>query len=305
MCLMKTPLPPLFLLSFTAWAGCFPVTGDRILGRDLALADPLFATLPASLVIGSAPVPGMKRTFATGELTRIARAHGIAPGEPAEVCFDMPLREMNGEEARKEMRRALPAGELAAELTIIELSKAMVPAGKMEFPLTGLEAPAAGQPAVQLWRGYVRYSETRKLSVWARVSISQMLTAVVAQRDLPANVPIAAGSVRLEKREGPPVITAAATRLEDVLGRIPRRSVKAGGTIPLAILASAPDVRRGDAVPVEVVSGPARLLLSAIAERDGRNGELVELRNPSSGKTFRARLDGLKAVIVVGQGRGL
>ena len=301
MCFMKTPLPLLFLLSLTAWAGCFPVTGDRILGRDLALADPLFATLPASLIIGSAPVPGMKRTFATGELARIARAHGIAPGEPAEVCFNLPMREMNGEEALKEMRRVLPAGEL----TIIELSTAMVPAGKMEFPLTGLEAPAVGQPTVQLWRGYVRYSETRKISVWARVSISQTLTAVVAQRDLPANVPIAAGSVHVEKRDGPPVVTAAATRLEDVLGRIPRRSVKAGGTIPLAILASAPDVRRGDAVPVEVVSGPARLLLSAIAERDGRNGELVELRNPSSGKTFRARLDGLKAVIVVGQGRGL
>jgi flagella basal body P-ring formation protein FlgA len=70
-------------------------------------------------------------------------------------------------------------------------------------------------------------------------------------------------------------------------------------------LERAPDVRRGDAVQVQVVSGSARLKLSAIAERDGRSGEMLEFRNPSSGKTFRARLDGPKAIVLVGTGPGL
>ncbi len=49
----------LFLtLPSCAFAGCFPVTGDRILGRDLALADPQFSAMPSSFIVSSAPMPG-------------------------------------------------------------------------------------------------------------------------------------------------------------------------------------------------------------------------------------------------------
>src|SRR5580704_15920199 len=58
-------------------ARCLPVTGDRIVGADLASADTEFATLPATLQLGYAPSPGASRVFTAIELQRIARANGI------------------------------------------------------------------------------------------------------------------------------------------------------------------------------------------------------------------------------------
>ena len=56
---------------------------------------------------------------------------------------------------------------------------------------------------------------------------------------------------------------------------------------------------------VEVRSGPAHFRLEAIAESSARNGDMVELRNPSNG-TFKARLDaGPKAVLVIVAGQNI
>ena len=82
--------------------------------------------------------------------------------------------------------------------------------------------------------------------------------------------------------------------------------MKAGSVIPIAILAEAPTVRKGDSVTVEVQSGPAHVRFEAIAESAARDGDMVELRNPSSGKTFKARLEaGGKALIVLTAGQKL
>jgi flagella basal body P-ring formation protein FlgA len=130
--------------------------------------------------------------------------------------------------------------------------------------------------------------------------------AVIAGKDLAPGVPISADSLRIETRTGPLERERPATRIEDVRGRLPRRAVKAGSVVPLAILADAPTVRKGDPVTVEVQSGPAHLRFEAVAESAACEGEMVELRNPASGKTFRARLDtGAKALIVIAAGQRL
>jgi flagella basal body P-ring formation protein FlgA len=284
------------IISNVAFSACLPVGGERILGSDLALADTRFAALSATQIIGYAPAPGMKRIFAAAELGRIARANGIAVENPFEVCFELPMRRISIEEAAEAMRRSLPAG---AELTVVELSKPEMPVGDLEFPLTGLDPAAAADHGVQLWRGSVKYGATKKLQIWARISVAQRLTAVVATRDLMENVPIDASALRMETWTGPIQHSQVALRIEEVLGRAPRRAVKAGSPIPLDLLDNAGVVRRGDAVRVEVRSGPARLVFDAIAEKQAKNGDTIELRNPSNGRIFRARIEGSKAVIVI------
>jgi len=286
-----------------ALAGCVPVTGNRILGRDLALADPRFSALPASLTIGFAPAPGTKRIYSALELQRLARANGVSIGSPEDVCFELPMLHLTEEDAIAAMRRSLPA---EAALKIAELAKFDVPAGLLEFPIEGLEPPAAANHGTQLWRGSVKYAETRQAPVWARVEVTVTFTAVVAGRDLPADTPINGGSLRIETRTGPLDRETPATRMEDVQGRMPRRALKAGSVIPIAILVDAPAVRKGDSVMVEVQSGPAHIRFEAVVESAARNGDMVELRNPSTGKTFKARLDaGGKALIVITAGQRL
>jgi flagella basal body P-ring formation protein FlgA len=284
-------------------AGCVPVAGNRILGRDLAGADPRFSALPATLAIGFVPAPGTKRIYSTIELQRLARANGIPVTAFEDVCFELPMLRLTEEDVTAAMRRSLP---MEAVLKIVEVADLDVPAGLLEFPIEGLEPPAPANHGVQLWRGFVKYAETRQASVWARVEVTVQYQAVVARRDLPQDNPISAGSVRIESRTGPLEREKPATRIEEVQGRIPRLALKAGSVIPLAILADAPAVRKGDPVTVEVQSGLTRLRFEAIAENAARDGDMVELRNPFNGKTFKARLDpGAKALIVITPGQKL
>jgi flagella basal body P-ring formation protein FlgA len=300
-------MPPRLLLIATlasiASAGCLPVTGNRILGRDLALADPRFSALSSTLTVGFAPSPGTKRVYSAAELQRLARANGIQLNDTADVCFELQMLQIGEEDAMAAMRRALPPG---ASLKIIELAKVDVPAGQIEFPLEGLEPPAPAAPAAQLWRGYVKYAETRKAAYWARVEVKARFAMVVADKDLPLNKAIDAASLRIETRTGPLAREQAAVRIEDVRGRVLKRALKAGESVPLALLMDPPSVRRGDPVKVEVQSGPAHLQFEAVAENSANEGDMIELRNPSSGKTFRARLNpGSKVVVVIAAGQSL
>jgi flagella basal body P-ring formation protein FlgA len=280
-------------LSTRAFAACIPLAGDRILGVDLALANPDFSSLPAGMTIAYAPAPGVMRIFAVAELNRIARANRITLSNPAEVCFEIPMRSMTEVETKEAMLRSLPAG---TELTIVELPKSSVPAGRLEFALGGLEPAVNG---ARLWRGSVRYGETLKMPVWARVTVERKYVAVVAGKDLPLNVPIDPNSLRLETVSVPLDSERIAERIEDVLGRVPKKPVHAGEPIPLAILNLPPVVHRGDAIRVEVRSGATRLVFDAIAQAAAGNGEMVDLRNPDSGRIFRARVEESGHAVVV------
>jgi flagella basal body P-ring formation protein FlgA len=285
------------------FASCAPVTGNRILGRDLALLDPRFSGLPASLTIGFAPAPGTKRVYSTFELLRLARANGILITSTEDICFELPLTRVTEEGATSAMRRSIPA---EAALKIVELANFDVPVGLLEFPREGLEPPSTANRGVQLWRGHIKYADTRQASFWARVEVSMQFTAVVATMDLAPDTPISAGSLRIETRTGPLEQEKSATRIEDVQGRVSKRALKAGSIIPITVIADAPTVRRGDSVTVDVQSGPAHLRFEAIAESAAHDGDVVELRNPFNGKTFKARLDGgARALVVITAGQKL
>jgi len=60
--------------------------------------------------------------------------------------------------------------------------------------------------------------------------------------------------------------------------------------------------RRGDTVPVEVHSGRAVIRFDAIAQKDVVADGVADLRNPMTGRTFHARMDGAKAILILGKG---
>jgi flagella basal body P-ring formation protein FlgA len=277
-------MKPLLILTFlagTASPACVPVATSRITGRDLALADPRFAALPSTLVAGFNAEPGKSRIFTGSELQRLAKTNGLVIDQPSDLCFQFPINQLTAENAIAAMRRVLPT---EATLDLLEIQSTPVPEGVLEFPLAGLEPGGT-------WRGYVKFAESSKAPVWARVSVTVPYSAVIAATDLPADMPIPASAVRLEQRTGPLQHESAATRIADVVGRAPGRTLKAGALIPVNLLTDPPAVHRGDPVRVEVRSGAARLHFDAIAEAPAGKGAMVELRNPLNGKTFKARLD--------------
>jgi flagella basal body P-ring formation protein FlgA len=297
-------LPLLFLiLPAVVSARCLPVTGDRILGADLTAADSKFASLPATLQLGYTPSPGASRVFTALELQRIARANEIQATDFTDICFEVPVHTPADAEFVAAMHPALPAD---ATLRLVDMARAAIPSGKLQFPLSGLEPPVIGNNGAQLWRGFVQYTDTRRIAVWARVVIVATYTTVITRTALTADTPIDAASLEIETKTGPLKREVSASRLEQVAGRVIRRPLPAGSEIPISLIDEPPAIHRGDLVRVEVRSGLAILHFDAVAESTVRAGEYTGFRNPITGKTFRALAEtGSKALIVVGKGPAL
>jgi flagella basal body P-ring formation protein FlgA len=284
-------------LLLAALAGCLPVEGSKVTAADLARADVRFAALEPGTAFGYAPAPGAHRIFRRAELTRLAASQNLSLDGGADICVMRALEPLDPERLLDSMRAAL--APLEALIELVETARFQVPLGVLEFPASGLARPPLGDPAAAvIWRGYVRYAGGSRYPIWAKVKVSIHVTRIVAAEDLRPGRPIQAGQVREETGGGFPAGDPLVSTLEEVVGRVPRRVIPAGSPIARAALALARDVERGDPVRVEASAGSASVELSGRAETGGAVGDTVVVRNPGSGKSFKARVSGKGSVAV-------
>jgi flagella basal body P-ring formation protein FlgA len=296
-------LRALFLFGWTAWfapaqeASCHPVEGDRISARDLAAALPEFRTAPPEALIGQTPLPGARRTFHAAELRALAHRFGVALSSPEDVCFEWPSQPLDRTRAAAAMQESLAVP--GAEITIKDAISGRVPAGQIEFPLSGLGMPSpTGPSAPVLWRGDVVYGDSHRFAIWARVEIAAPCQRLTAAESLKAGRPIEARQIRATTATCFPVAGKELPAVAQLTGMSPIHSIAAGSELRLELLAPPNEINRGDAVHIEVRSGAARLLLTARALNGGRSGDTISVRNPESNKTFQARVTGKGTAVV-------
>jgi flagella basal body P-ring formation protein FlgA len=283
-------------ISLPGAPACLPVSGDQILGKDLARADAVFSAINPAQSLGYSPAPGYRRVFTLQQLQSIAESAGI-PGTPErELCFELPMSPPRAEDAIESMRKEYPE----AQIEIVDMSRFPVPEGAVIFPVSGLQR-SANVPA--LWRGYVDYGSGRKFSIWARVNVTVRAARVIATETVRAGQLIQAEHVRMENYEGPPLEPGFAAAVDQVAGRVSRVFVAAGSAIKAANLESPHEITRGEVVTVQVHNGAAHITLQALAKSSGRRGETVQLLNESSGKQFRATVEGTGRAVVVAGGQ--
>ena len=278
---------------------CTPVEGDRILGEHLAAALPAFRALPPETVLGSMPPPGSKRTFHASELASLARRYSIGLDSPADVCFGWPMESLDRGRILQAMHESLKDAD--ARIDITETSLNLVPRGRLEFPLETLGKPAlATQKDPALWRGEVVYGGDHRYAVWAKVRVKVSCERIIAREALKPGQPIDPKEVLVERGECFPSLDRSGQPppAASLLGMVPVRAIAAGSEVRPEFLTRPNDVNRGDAVHVEVQSGSAHLALVAKAESGGRSGDFITVRNPSSNKTFRARIKDKDQVVV-------
>jgi len=277
---------------------CEMIDRDQIVGADLAKALPAFGRIPGDVVIAYSPAIGSRRVVAFPELDRIGRKYGISAPTSATACFEWKLRTMTEADVRAAIRDTLQAPQ--ARIDILAMSASLTPEGKLVFPLSGLSASHVADPAAPIvWRGQVLYGGAHKFNVWARIRASTTMTRVVATEVLLPGQTVTARQVRLETYQDFPLEQGIARNLDEVTGKVPRRSIRAGMPVFRADLSAPFLVRRGDLVKVTVISGAAQLTLEAEANGPGRQGDAISLTNPRTGKVFRGRVDGKDAAQVI------
>ena len=279
------------MIPILLWAAasmqCHPVAGGRILGSDLAAASPAFRAIRGDLEIGYAPQPGARRFFEPGELSRIARANGLEASGVEQLCFEREMVSLEAPAVLEAMRKSLGA-PLDPQIEIVTLSKMPVPKGDLLFPRESLAPAVAGDSAV--WNGYVAYAGGR-FPIWANVRIRVRSRRVVAVTDLRAGHVIEPGDIRMEEENDFPRRPPPLTTPDSAVGRVARRLLRAGTSLMAGDVEEPNDIDKGQTVMVEVRSGATILKLEATAESAGRRGDTISLRNVSSGKLFRARVE--------------
>ncbi len=281
---------PSFLLLLPA---CVAIDGDRILAGQLAESIPWFAAFPPDTLAGYTPQPGVRRYIGGSTLQRLAAQFGVPDDAAGDLCVERRVQPVPEEEMRAAMLKSLEA--TTAALEIVEASRLPAPAGRVEFPMSGL-ARAADTSNVAVWKGFVRYDGNRRFPIWARVKLAGSCTAMVASEDLPAGAAIRASQVREEAKVCFPGSTQGHVALSDVVGKTPRRLLKAGSPVSMASLARPLQVKRGESVTAEAREEGVLLKIDAVAETAGAIGDTIVVRNPSTGKRFAARVDAAGAV---------
>ena len=285
---MILALPILLAVAATEPAQCQTIEREYILVRDVAAMVPEFSKLPADFNLGFVPLSGEPRILRGENLQNIAKNRGVELAAPADLCFKRKTFIPTAEQVRPAMNAAI--GIPDAKIEVLSLSQHAAPSGEIVFPRDGLQY-IENQKDLP-WRGFVRYGEDQHFGVWAKVRISATVSRVVVASNLAAGKPIQAGQVRLESREDSPLDTGAAISLDEVIGFVPKTQLHASTVIRKAQLERPPDVAKGDVVTVHVYEGAAHLSLEARAQQAGVKGSTILVRNPSSGKDFRALVTG-------------
>ena len=125
----------------------------------------------------------------------------------------------------------------------------------------------------------------REWTVRATVSAQ----VVVAARDVPANQPLAADDLAIERRRLTD-LAGAVTLPEDAIGQSSSRTLRSGQALHARWLAAPVLVRRGDAVTILARNAGIEVRASGEALEPGRQRQVVRVRNATTGKVIRARV---------------
>ena len=279
----------LFLFAL-AGSACLPLPpgADRITARDLAGGWPALEQASPEEAVGLAPAPGVQRIFSVADLARLGARLKIEGAPPAAICIERAMAPLVPALVLEAMKQALPG----SQIEIVEHSNRPAPAGRLVFPPGTLQSSGR-------WNGYVEYSPGHRFPIWAHVRVRTSIQQVVAAEALPAGRPISAAAVKLETVEALPGSAAAAQSLGEVIGKTARQAIPAGKPVLRKQLEETPEVVRGQMVKIQAREGVALVQAEGLAQANGRRGDRVTVKNPTSGRSFAARVAG-PALVVVG-----
>lgn len=260
---------------------CLPVDGLKLLARHFTAAIPEFSQLAPDAELGYAPLPGVVRTIRPDELQRMAWKLGVTLTPPlAVLCFEWPMQPVDAARVQQAMQNALPAD---AHVEILELSRVPLPEGALEFSLATLQG--------SVWRGVVRYGGGGRFEVWARVRVAVRQTRVVTLAPFRTGELFVGGQLRLEEFEDAPV-PGLVTSLEAAIGMVSKRNLPAGSALKSQWIAAPAAIAKGDTVRLRVTVGIAHVVTAASAQASGRIGQMIPVKNATTGRILQARIEG-------------
>lgn len=177
------------------------------------------------------------------------------------------------------------------EVRVLHFQPVSLPAGAANLrvlrPLNGFS------PGQQSFLIAAESGGTEHARLWVKADVRVFQEVVVSSQPLASQEIVKANDVRLERREISGLQARPFYRLDDVVGQQVARAIPVNETLTQKRLERPTVMRRGSAVVLVYETRGLRVETQGIAEENGRTGELIQVKNPASGKLLRGMvLDG-------------
>ncbi len=301
----KPTVPPLVSLHADS-----TVRGPEIRLREIAdihADDPSAVERLGAIEVGRAPLPGLSRTLDQAYLKSRLRLAGvdlrqIVLDAPPSISVATASQAVAVSELFSAVRDTIVAArpEDSARLAIQSAAPAgpplAVPAGRLELrvrPRPGNEWNGSVSAAVEIW-----IDETLHRTVFVSVKITQVTEVLVAVRGVPRGTPLTGDDVRIERRE----VGTGQEPLRDVSNLAGRQAARpiAAGEVLMAVSVEQPAlVKRGEVVLLTVDGRGLRAITQGEAKEDGKEGQLIRVRNLTSNREVYGQVDGPRSVRIL------
>ncbi len=272
----------------------------EIQGHDPALVERL-----RGIDVGRAPLPGHTRTL---DLSYVKARLRLQQVDPTTLVLDVPptisvatasQRVIGSDLVAAVRQHILAAREADAEHLAI---KSTTGPPDLILPVGTLELKVRTRPAVELMgsvsvtvEAWVDGALVRAVGLPIRVSVLSEI--LVAARPISRHMLLGDQDVRIDRREIVPG-QEPLREMAAALGRRAVRTISPGEAILAAMVELPPLVRRGDIVLLTAEGRGLRAVAQGEAREEGKAGQVIRVRNLTSGRDVYGQVDGERTVRV-------
>lgn len=186
----------------------------------------------------------------------------------------------------RHMRQAEPRRLEHLELRVLPFQPVLLSPGVARLRV--VQSSRASTAAVQSFQIAADVAGKEEARFWVKAEVRVYGQVVVAARPLGRQETISAKDLRLERREVPSRGGQPFTRLDDVIGKQSIRAIQGDDVITASAIDRPTLLKRGSPITLVFDSGSLRVETQGVAEEGGKIGDLIQVKNPASGKMLRA-----------------
>lgn len=177
------------------------------------------------------------------------------------------------------------------EVRIVSFQPISLPPGQVNFRIV---RPVQGiTPGVQSFLVAADIAGREATRLWLRAEIKTFDDVVVTSFPLGIRELVKAQDVRLERRDISSLSVRPFVQIDDVVGQQAVRAIEVNEILTQKSVDRPKLVRRGSSITLVYETGSLRVEAPGTAEENGKVGDMIQVKNPTSGKALRGLvLDG-------------
>jgi flagella basal body P-ring formation protein FlgA len=171
------------------------------------------------------------------------------------------------------------------ELRITPFQPVSVPAGAVSYKI--LKPTKGVTPGLHNFLLAAEIGGKEEARVWIKAAVRVFEDVVVSSYPLAHHETIKAEHLRMERRDVSSLSARPFTRVADVEGQQAIRAIEVNETVTQKMVERATLMRRGAQVMLLYETGSLHVEAPGIAHEPGKIGDVIQVKNPASGKLLR------------------